>query len=37
MKKLIKEYKKINVVDWINGFLLSILGTIFFIIVIYQY
>jgi len=37
MKKLIKEYKKTNVVDWINGFLLSILGTIFFIIVIYQY
>ena len=37
MKKLIKEYKKINRVEWINGFLLSILGTIFFIIVIYQY
>ncbi len=37
MKKLIKEYKKTNGVDWFNGFLLSILGTIFFIIVIYQY
>ena len=37
MKKLIKEYKKTNGVEWINGFLLSILGTIFFIIVIYQY
>jgi len=37
MKKLIKEYKKTNVVDWINGFLMSILGTILFIIFIYQY
>ena len=37
MKKLIKEYKKTNGVDWINGFLLSILGTAFFIAVIYQY
>jgi hypothetical protein len=37
MKKLIKEYKKTNVIDWINGFLLSILGTALFIAVIYQY
>ena len=37
MKKLIKEYKKINGVEWIYGFLLSIVGSIFFIIVIYQY
>ena len=37
MKKLIKEYKKTNVVDWINGLLISILTTTFFIAVIYQY
>ena len=37
MKKLIKEYKKTNAADWINGFLLSILGTALFIAVIYQY
>lgn len=37
MKKLMKEYKKTNGVDWINGFLLSILGTILFITIIYQY
>ncbi len=37
MKKLIKEYKKTNGVEWINGFLLSILGTALFIAVIYQY
>ena len=37
MKKLIKEYKKTNGVDWINGFLLSIIGTALFIAVIYQY
>ena len=37
MKKLIKEYKKTNVVDWINGLLISILTTALFITVIYQY
>ena len=37
MKKLIKEYKKTNVVDWINGLLISILITTFFIICVYQY
>ena len=37
MKKLMKEYKKTNGVEWINGFLLSILGTALFIAVIYQY
>jgi len=37
MKKLIKEYKKINGVDWFNGLLITILGTAFFIAVIYQY
>ena len=37
MKKLIKEYKKTNGVDWINGLLISILGTALFIAVIYQY
>ena len=37
MKKLIKEYKKTNGVDWINGLLISILITTFFILCIYQY
>ena len=37
MKKLIKEYKKTNVVDWFIGFLISIMGTALFILVIYQY
>ncbi len=37
MKKLIKEYKKTNVTDWINGLMISILGSVFFIAVIYQY
>jgi hypothetical protein len=37
MKKLIKEYKKTNSVEWINGLLITILGTALFITVIYQY
>ena len=37
MKKLIKEYKKTNGFEWINGLLITILGTALFITFIYQY